>query len=269
MNIDSAKVEEIIRHIAATEIAPRFKNLADGDIREKKPGDFVTVADEASERMFSQLLPDVLPGALIVGEEAVAKDASVLEKLKSDQPVWVIDPIDGTYNFSHGRSMFGVLLALVQNGVTQCGWMYDIPQNRMAVAQKGEGAFLDGVRLPRKNPLPAMQDMAIQAGGAQAWHFDPVRPLFRDVINVRCSLYDFMGFITGAADAIVHIGTSTPWDHAAGVLLAAEVGGYTAFAPEEAPYDPTFFGPRFTMTAPSREMWEPLQAAVYPPLRRK
>lgn len=269
MNIDTKKVEEIIRHVAATEIAPRFKNLAESDIREKNPGDFVTVADEASEKLFTQLLPELLPGSLVVGEEAVAKDEAVLEKMKSGQPVWVIDPIDGTYNFSHGRSRFGVLLALVRNGVTEWGWGYDVPGNRMAVAQKGAGAFLDGARVPRKSPPADMKDMVLQAGGAQPWHFDPIRPQFKDVVNVRCSLFDFLGFITGEADGIVHIGKSTPWDHAAGVLMADEVGGYTAFAPEQAPYDPTFCGPRFTLTAPSREYWAPMQAELYPALRRK
>lgn len=265
--IDSAKVEEIIRHVAATEIAPMFKNLATGDIREKNPGDFVTVADEASEKLFTQLLPDVLKDALIVGEESVAKDISVLDKLKSDKYVWVIDPIDGTYNFSHGRSMFGVLLALVKNGVTEYGWMYDIPQNRMAAGQRGAGAFLDGKRLPQKTPRP-MKDMVVQGGGAQAWHFDPIRPLFKDVVNVRCSLYDFMAYISGAADAVLHIGKTTPWDHAAGILLSQEVGGYSAFAPDEKPYDPARYAPAFTVTA-MKENWHAVAEETYARLRKK
>src|SRR5690242_20626479 len=110
--IDLEKVSAIIRHVSETEVMPRFNNLQKSEIREKHPGDFVTVADEASEREFTKLLSGLLPGSLVVGEEAVSKDLSVLEKLKDDKPVWVIDPIDGTYNFSHGRSKFGILIAL-------------------------------------------------------------------------------------------------------------------------------------------------------------
>jgi fructose-1,6-bisphosphatase/inositol monophosphatase family enzyme len=266
--IDTAKVAEIIRHVAATEVMPRFKNLQQSEIREKNPGDFVTVADEASERVFTQLLQEILPGSLVVGEEAVAKDLSVLDKLKGDQPVWVIDPIDGTYNFSHGRSKFGILIALVQRGVTQYGWAFDAPGNRMAMAQKGAGTFLDGKRLTIDCKATEMSQLVAQAGGAQAWHFDSVRQLFKDVVNVRCSLHDFMSFVTGEADCIIHVNKATPWDHAAAVLLAAEAGGYTAFGPEEKPYDPTFYGPAFMLTAPDREWWTKLNDVLYSKLRR-
>ena len=119
IDIDTAKIEQIIRHVSATEVMPRFNNLLESEIRQKNPGDFVTVADEASERVFSKLLAEALPGSLVVGEEAVAKDLSVLDKLKGDQPVWVIDPIDGTYNYSHGSKKFGILISLMQSGVTQ------------------------------------------------------------------------------------------------------------------------------------------------------
>ncbi len=115
--IDAAKIEAIIRHVAATEVMPRFKNLQQSDIREKNPGDFVTIADEASEREFTRLLQDALPGSLVVGEEAVSKDNTVLERLRDDKPVWVIDPIDGTKNFMAGIPFFGSLMAIEVDGV--------------------------------------------------------------------------------------------------------------------------------------------------------
>lgn len=266
MDIDVKKVEEIIRHVAATEVMPRFNNLKQSDIREKNPGDFVTVADEASEKMFSALLPDILPGSLVVGEEAVAKDISVLEKLKSDKPVWVIDPIDGTYNYSHGRSKFGILIALVQNGVTQYGWAFDAPGNRMAVAQKGSGSFLDGKRLKIECKAAEMKQMTGQGGGAQAWHFAPVTPMFKEIINLRCSLHDYMNFLTGDADFVVHVNKVTPWDHAAAVLLTEEAGGYVALDAGGIPYDPARYGPAFMLAAPDKEWWQKLHSVLYPKL---
>jgi fructose-1,6-bisphosphatase/inositol monophosphatase family enzyme len=61
MRIDVARVAETIRAVAAEEIVPRFRTLAAGDIREKKPGDLVTVADEATERALDRRLRDLCP----------------------------------------------------------------------------------------------------------------------------------------------------------------------------------------------------------------
>lgn len=268
LNIDPAAVEKIIRHVAATEIAPRFENLAEGDIREKNPGDFVTVADEASEKALARLLAEYLPGSLVVGEEAVSKDAGVLDKFNEDKPVWVIDPIDGTYNFSHNIRRFGVLLALVHNGVTEYGWGYDVPGNRMIYAKKGGGAFIDGAPLEIRNDKRDMKDMVAQAGGAMKWHFKSVEPLFREVLNFRCALHDFINFVTGGSDFVAHVNKITPWDHAAAVLIAQEAGAYVAVNAGE-PYNPARHEKAFLMAAPSKEWWEKLMPLFYPALQRK
>lgn len=267
-DIDVKKIEEIIRRVAATEVMPRFNNLATGEIREKNPGDFVTIADEASEKSLAQLLSEALPGSLVVGEEAVSKDRNVLKKFGEGKPVWVIDPIDGTYNFAHNIPKFGILIALVHNGETQYGFSFDAPGNRMLVAQKGAGAFLDGKRIEIRCDKTSMKDMIAQAGGAMKWHFDPVAPLFKELINLRCSLHDFMNFVTGTADFIAHVNNVTPWDHAANVLISQEAGAYVAVNDGEA-YDPAMHGPAFLMAAPSRDWWEQLMPVFYPSLQRK
>ncbi|MCK4944833.1 MAG: inositol monophosphatase [Alphaproteobacteria bacterium] len=268
INIDTDKVEAVIRHVAATEVMPRFNTLLQSEIREKKPGDFVTVADEASEKAFTILLQDILPGSLVVGEEAVSKDISVLDKFKEDKPVWVIDPIDGTYNFSHGNSEFGILIALVQNGVTLHGWAFDAPGNRMAQAGKGEGAFLDGKRLKIKCEKTDIKELVGQGGGGLAGRFDSVRPFFKEIVNLRCSLYDIVNFIIGKADFIVQMNMVTPWDHAAACLLAEEAGGIVAMDEDGTAYDPTRFGPAFLIAAPDREWWQKLYPILYPRLHK-
>ncbi len=267
-DVDTAEIEKIIRHVAATEVMPRFRNLADGDIREKNPGDFVTVADEASEKVLSAMLTEALPGSTVVGEEAVSKNAAVLDLLKGDAPVWVVDPIDGTYNFSHNRSRFGILVSLVYRGRTVYGFAYDAPGNRMAVASLGAGARIDGQRLSMKTHSDNLNDLVLQGGGAQAWHFDPVRPLFRDVVNHRCSLHDFMDVYTGVSDCIVHLGRATPWDHAANVLIVGEAGGYTTVDGDK-PYDPSYCGKAYITVAASKTLCDQIYAASEPLLRRK
>jgi len=268
INIDTDKVEAVIRRVAATEVMPRFNTLLKSEIREKKPGDFVTVADEASEKAFTILLQDIIPGSLVVGEEAVSKDISVLDKFKEDKPVWVIDPIDGTYNFSHGHSEFGILIALVQNGVTLYGWAFDAPGNRMARAEKGAGAFLDGRRLKIKCEVTEIKDMVGQGGGGSAVRFDPVRPFFKEIFNLRCALHDFMNFITGKSDFVVHLNKVTPWDHAAACLLAEEAGGTVTMNEDCIAYDPTRLGPAFLIAAPDMEWCRKLYPVLYPRLHK-
>ncbi len=238
--INHQKIADLIRAVSDTEIMPRFRNLGGGDVREKGPGDFVTVADEAAEKALTSELTKLLPGSKVVGEEAVAKDPKVLDLLHGDTPVWIIDPIDGTYNFKEGRSRFGVLLALTQRGETLAGWSYDAPGDRMALAIRGQGATIDQGRKDTPKPLrlapkPAdtpFKDMTGYCGGKQAWHFKNVTKQFKKLVNERSSLHDFLAFATGQVDFILHTKT-TPWDHSAGILLAEEAGGYVGINKDE------------------------------------
>jgi len=268
--IDTKKVEDIIRLVASTEVLPRFKNLKDGDIREKNPGDFVTIADEESERAFTKLLQEFLPGSLVVGEEAVAKDEKVIQRMKEKGAVWIIDPIDGTYNFSTGRSKWGILIALVVDGETRFGWAFDALGDRLAFAEKGKGAFINGQRVTR-DALAGVdtKTMNVAVGGAQPWHFEALNKDFAQVASQRCSLHDFMDFITNKADLLLHVGRVTPWDHAAGILLAEEAGGVVRVGAEALPYTPDRYGPGFISVAPSAAWSQKLHGDLFERVRRK
>lgn len=269
VDIDVNKVADIIRAVAQAEVLPRFKNLADGDVREKNPGDFVTIADEASEKALSAALSEYLPGSIVVGEEAVSKDETVLERFRSDKPIWVVDPIDGTYNFAHGRSHFGILVALVQNGVTQYGWVYDAPQDRMAIAIKGKGAYINGVPAHVRKGAQTPAEMTGMGGGGQAWHFEPVMDHVKGILNVRSSLHDFLNLAAGEVDFVVHINKVTPWDHSATILLAEEAGAYVRLAGENIPFTPDMLRHCMLIAAPDAERWKMLEEVLYPRLAKK
>ncbi|HEX3499228.1 MAG TPA: inositol monophosphatase family protein, partial [Stellaceae bacterium] len=125
MLVDSEKVRRLIVEVAESEVMPRFEKLETGDISEKGPGDLVTVADVASERRLTPALRDLLPGSLVVGEEAAAADPAVLTLLGGDDPVWVVDPIDGTANFAAGIPIFAIMVALIRRGETLAAWIHD------------------------------------------------------------------------------------------------------------------------------------------------
>ena len=85
-----------MRQVAADIILPRHQKLGEGDITEKDHGELVTVADIETEKWLSRELANLLPGSIVVGEEAAYADRSVFDRLSGDDPVWVIDAIDGT-----------------------------------------------------------------------------------------------------------------------------------------------------------------------------
>src|SRR6185437_12134645 len=114
---DLDRIARIIRDIAAVEIVPRFRMLAAGDIREKRPGDLVTIADLEAEKRLMRELEAAMPGTVALGEESVAADPTRLDLLAGEVPVWVIDPIDGTGNFAKGDARFAVIIAFVTRGV--------------------------------------------------------------------------------------------------------------------------------------------------------
>ncbi|MBR1944990.1 MAG: inositol monophosphatase, partial [Alphaproteobacteria bacterium] len=145
---DLDKVAGIIKTVSEQEVIPRFNHLSVSDVDTKNSSeDFVTTADTETEKRLTAELTALLPESLVVGEEAAFKNPSVLDYLKEDRPVWVIDPIDGTMNFAYGRSEIGVVVALVYKGETVAGWLYNPVFKRMIMGEKGGGAWYEGRRL--------------------------------------------------------------------------------------------------------------------------
>ena len=239
--IDIGKVSALIEEAAAEEIAPRFGKLAAEDVREKGPNDLVTVVDLAMERRLTPALSGLLPGSTVVGEEAVSDDALIQDRLNDDAPVWLIDPVDGTTNFTEGRPMIAVIVALVQRGRTIAGWIHDPLGGATATVEHGAGAWLGGDRLRVAPPtdLPAMigalnfkyfPDELRERLKARRDRVSAVRPLF-------CAGQEYLRLARGQIH-FAQFWRIKPWDHAAGVLLHREAGGHAARINGE-PYRPT------------------------------
>ena len=105
------EVGAIIREVAGQEVLPRFQNLNDVEIREKELGEIVTIADERAEAALDERLREIIPGSHVVGEEAAARDPSSMNVLEGSDPVWIIDPVDGTQNFADGNPCFAMIIA--------------------------------------------------------------------------------------------------------------------------------------------------------------
>jgi fructose-1,6-bisphosphatase/inositol monophosphatase family enzyme len=218
---DSQIVAALIRRVAEAVVMPRFKHLQASDIREKRPGDLVTLADTEAEAELSRLLRSLLPGSTVVGEEGVAADPSILSRLDEVAPVWLIDPIDGTRNFVHGRPRFAVMVALVVGGETVQGWIYDPFSDRMAIAEKGGGSRISGRRMTIAPGRPLSR-----LSGTAGWRHPPaLGQAVARLVRTGCAGHDYLALLEDGIQ-FAYFRRLNPWDHAAGELLHREAGGH-------------------------------------------
>ncbi len=252
----------ILAEVAATEIMPRFRNLAAADIREKSAGDLVTIADIESEKRLEAALGELISDCQIVGEEAVANTPEVLTRLAGDAPVWVIDPVDGTTNFATGKPCFAIIVALVVGGETIAGWIYDPINQTMVWAEQGGGAWENGQQLRISKDTPLAECAGSLGRGPkrrlERLHNEENRAVPTDIKRYGCVGMEYVDLARGRLGFARYGGHLKPWDHAAGVLIHAEAGGFSAVG-DATPYHPKPDTPHQTLTlAPSLEAWREL-----------
>ncbi len=268
LDLDPEKVTAVLREAAETEILPRFRALESHEIMEKGPGDLVTVADRASEKLLTRRLSGLIPTALMIGEEAHEVRPEALVELKDADWAWIIDPLDGTHNFAHGTARFAIIVALLRRGETAMGWIYDPNAAVVAVAQAGAGALIGGSQasLP---PAPKISDMV---GSLAPRRADSLRarqstpdgpPLPCDFRRYRCVGLEYIDLALGKLNFARYAGKLMPWDHAAGVLMYREAGGHDGMTADGRPYAPSSPRPADALLlAPNRDSWKGLHAVL-------
>ena len=263
---DPERVAAAMRQTAAAEVLPRFGRLAPADVTEKRPGETVTVADTAAEAMLTRLLAEIAP-AQVVGEEGIETDPSQLARLGRPDPVWIVDPVDGTDNFAKGDKRFGMIVAYASQGETLAGWILDPVGDRIVWAAKGEGAWMNGERLVAALPAP-ISELFGTLGKRTREKLEARRNmdatgLPRTVARYGTIALEYLDLARGKLAYMRCVGRLKPWDHAAGVLIHAEAGGYSALGDGEGAYRPA--PPRTKdgtlILAPDRSAWESLSAA--------
>jgi fructose-1,6-bisphosphatase/inositol monophosphatase family enzyme len=260
---DVAHIAAILAEAARTEIMPRFKALADGDVRHKASVfDPVTEADDAAEWAISAALRADFPGALIVGEEATAADPSLLERLADAPLAFVVDPIDGTRNFVANLPLFGVMAAAIVRGEVVAGVIHDPVCQDSAWALKGQGAWLSREGHPPRRLRVAAPAPLARMEAIVGTHYLP-EPLRTTVLTnlpklgsatwLRCSAHEYRMAAAGFCHVLFY-NRLMPWDHAAGWLLHQEAGGYSAR------FDGSAYAPRHAsgglICVPDRESWQ-------------
>jgi fructose-1,6-bisphosphatase/inositol monophosphatase family enzyme len=222
-----SQVAALLSDVATRIVLPRFRNLAESEVVEKTPGELVTIADRESEIALQAGLMALLPGSGVVGEEATAADPGLLDRLDDGQ-VWIIDPIDGTANFAAGVAPFAIMVALLQAGEREAGWILDPLTGRLCHGWRGHGAWLDDKPLvSRGSGAPRL------LGGISTVNIPPERRAelearAKDRIDIvpipRCAGEQYPRIALGTNDFAL-FERSLPWDHAPGALILEEAGG--------------------------------------------
>ncbi|SFD51465.1 fructose-1,6-bisphosphatase [Sulfitobacter brevis] len=228
-------VLNIIRRAAKAEIMPRFRSLASSDIASKsRPDDLVTAADTAAETMITRALQTAFPSALVVGEEAVAADPTLLTKIAEAPLAFIIDPVDGTWNFAHELAVFGVILAATQFGRPVFGLIYDPVADDWAIADSDSSARLERATGTSRTLHAAIGKPVEKLAGyiplnLFAHHLRPkvaaALPSFARSHTLRCSAHEYRMIAQGHTDFLL-TATLHPWDHAAGALICARAGAH-------------------------------------------
>ncbi|MEN6595387.1 MAG: inositol monophosphatase family protein [Clostridiaceae bacterium] len=188
-------------------------------------GNFVTDCDVATQQFLQRELKALLPSAAFVGEEENC------EPYRNRGACWIVDPIDGTANFTRGIGYSAVSVGLVEDGVPTVGVVYNPFSGELFSAGQGEGAFLNGTPIHvSQRPL----NKALVSFGATIYHRDVTEKMFRllrtmfehceDIRSFGSAALDLCQVAAGRLDAFWELRLS-PWDYAAAACILNEAGG--------------------------------------------
>lgn len=197
-----------------------FTNSASLGISMKGAQDWLTIADGKVEARFREQIAEAFPGDAVMGEEAGGAAADRL---------WIIDPIDGTANFSRGDRMWCVSIGFVLNGRPEIGIIHAPALDETYLACRGKGATLNGKRISAASTNDIAR-ASIEIGWSPRRSLDaylgPVRTLFEAGASVKRGASGAMGMAhvaVGRTDAYAEAHINA-WDVAAGLVIAAEAG---------------------------------------------
>lgn len=259
----SDPVAALMQRVGAEIVIPRFRNLADDEVVEKTPGELVTVADREAELQLTAGLRAIDPAARVIGEEAVAADPALLDGIGRGR-LWLVDPIDGTANYAAGRAPFGIMIALVDDGAVQAGWLYDPLTARLCRARLGDGAFVDGRRIVAHGTGGARPVAALATIYMGPEERDRLAARAEGTMTIvpipRCAAEQYPRIALGEND-IGLFRRTLPWDHAAGSLFLTEAGGRVARL-DGAPYR-VGDGQTGLLAAATPGLWDQASAALF------
>lgn len=205
-------------------------------VSEKAKFDIVTNIDRSIECYFKNELEKSFPEDRILGEE-YSSDLDLSDR------TWILDPIDGTFNFSVCSQLFGLQAALWDNGDLQISSLYLPMLNEFYVAKKNGGAYCNGQRLcvskrAAENAIVSFGDLPHARPKDAEDELKMIQKTHSSVAKIRmfgAACVDFAYLASGKTEAVV-LYTKNKWDLAPGLLLSREAGAL-CFNVEGGEYD--------------------------------
>lgn len=208
----------------AARLAVRMRAEGVGEVDTKSTEtDVVTAADRAVETLVVSLLSEARPGDAVLAEESGASGTGSRVR-------WILDPIDGTVNYVYGLPQYAVSLAAEVDGEVVAGVVVNPVTGEQWSAAAGRGAYRGARRLRCSRVTQLSQTLVATGFGYdarrrahQAKVLAGLLPRVRDVRRLGAASLDLCFAAEGRVDAYFEKGLS-PWDWAAGALIAREAG---------------------------------------------
>lgn len=207
------------------------------------PVDIVTEADRETEALIRSMLADARPNDGFLGEESGAGAIGT----STSGLTWIVDPIDGTVNFLYGIPHYAVSIAVVEGDPDPLTWralagcVVNPASGELFTATAGGGAFLDGQAIHVAGNVELSQALVAtgfaynsETRAAQGKLIAQLLPLVRDIRRQGTASLDLCFVAAGRLDAYFER-TLSPWDHAAGALIAREAGATVKGLADAAP----------------------------------
>ena len=236
MRLNSPQINLITKACikASKSLIRDFGEIENLQVSSKGPGDFVTSADKRTEKILIEELQKAHPEYGIITEET-----GIINKSNTKNR-WIIDPIDGTFNFMNGIPQFAISIGYEEENEIKCGVIFNPIMNEMFCAEKGNGAYLNNsrIRVSNKNKI---KDALIVTGGPKGAS-EIKEKIFSEYINVSNNVANVRKFGSAALDtAYVACGRFDGywqrelnyWDIAAGIIILKEAGGFVDFFEED------------------------------------
>lgn len=198
----------------------------DFDVTEKMPRDVVTSNDLAIEKFLVEAIAQQFPEDIIISEESN-------QRIQEGHRLWVMDPIDGTTNYTRGIPMYGIQVAFVVDGAAELSAIYYRALDALYVAKKNYGAFCNdqpihvGGNKTLDQAIISLGDFSTSNDFRNSRMLNLIRSLMNRVYKLKIhgsACVDMMFVASGKTD--VHVMSAHyPWDYLPGLLLVHEAGG--------------------------------------------
>lgn len=210
------------------------RHSGDFAMRLKRGEELVTDVDVQLDTLISSALEEMFPGEARLSEELTPQAMSLTQL---EAPLWIVDPLDGTVNFAHGHAHVAVSIAWCLKGQPQIGVVHAPFLNETYTAIRGEGAWCNGHPIHCRT-IQALDEALIATGFAYDRSARPrqielagrVLQHCRDLRRNGAAALDLCHVADGRLDG--YFESVSPWDMAAGALIAEEAGAsFSHYAP--------------------------------------